>query len=69
MIALQKAVAGIKKFALTDHVYAITNYKRGSLASAAVNEETFDLLAQLITKAAKPSAKCFVCFDGLLRVF
>ena len=71
MSALQKAVAGIKKFALTDHVYAITNYKRGSLASAAVNEETFDLLGQLVTKAAKQetsSATCFVCFEGLLRV-
>ena len=48
---LEKAVLGIKKFALTDHVYAITNYKRGSMASARNNEATFDLLSQLLTKA------------------
>ena len=50
---LEKAVAGIKTAALTDHVYSITNYKQGALGSARNNKETFDLLSQLLTKAGR----------------
>ena len=62
MKALEQAKNGIKKWALTDHVYAVTNYKRGSMGSAANNQETFEMLAQLLTKAARQetSASCWV---------
>ena len=50
---LENAVAGIKNAALTDHVYSITNYKPGALGSARNNQETFDLLSQLLTKASR----------------
>ena len=50
---LENAVAGIQKASLTDHVYSITNYKRGALGSARNNQETFDLLSQLLTKASR----------------
>ena len=70
MKALTKAKNGIKKWALTDHVYAITNYKRGSMGSAANNQETFEMLAQLLTKAARQetSVNCLACFQGFLRL-
>ena len=48
---LQKAVDGIKKAALTDHVYSITSYKMEGVGSVRNNKATFDLLCQLLTKA------------------
>jgi hypothetical protein len=50
---LESALEGIKRFAKTDHVYAITNYKRNSLGSLRTNEATFDLLSQLLEKAMR----------------
>lgn len=48
---LQKAMDGIKKAALTEHVYPITCYKKEAVGSARNNRATFDLLSQLLTKA------------------
>ena len=42
---------GIKKAALTDHVYSITSYKMEGVGSVRNNKATFDLLCQLLTKA------------------
>ena len=50
---LESALEGIKKFALTDHVFAVTNYKRNSCGSARNNEATFDMLSQLLEKAMR----------------
>lgn len=56
---LEKAVAGIKTAALTDHVYSITNYKPGALGSARNNKETFDLVSQLLSKAKRENTADF----------
>lgn len=48
---LDKAVRGIKRSALTNHVYAIRNCERESAGNARNNKATFDLLSQLLTKA------------------
>ena len=50
---LESAMEGIKRFAKTDHVYAITNYKRNSCGSLRTNKATFDLLSQLLEKAMR----------------
>jgi hypothetical protein len=50
---LESAVEGIKRFAKTDHVYAIANYKRNSCGSLRTNKSTFDLLSQLLEKAMR----------------
>ena len=50
---LESALEGIKRFAKTDHVYAITNYKRNSSGSLRSNKATFDLLSQLLEKAMR----------------
>eukprot|EP00438_Fugacium_kawagutii_P005175 Skav231906 [mRNA] locus=scaffold3410:69743:70990:+ [translate_table: standard] len=50
---LQKAVDGIKKAALTEHVYPITSYKKNGLGSVRNNEATFGLVSQLLTKAER----------------
>eukprot|EP00435_Cladocopium_sp_Y103_P048553 s2865_g14.t1 len=50
---LESAIEGIKKCAMTDHVYPITNYKRKSFGSVHTNEATFDLLSQLLEKAMR----------------
>ena len=50
---LESAIEGIKRCAMTDHVYAITNYKRKSCGSLRINEATFDLLSQLLEKAMR----------------
>ena len=50
---LESALEGIKRFSKTDHVYAITNYKRNSCGSLRINEATFDLLSQLLEKAMR----------------
>ncbi|CAK9041565.1 Uncharacterized protein SCF082_LOCUS23990 [Durusdinium trenchii] len=50
---LEKALQGIKGSASTNHVYAITNYMRGSMGSARNNKATFDLLSQLLAKAKR----------------
>ena len=51
MKELQRAVHGIKKAALTDHVYSITSYKTEGVGGLRNNKATFDLLSQLLTKA------------------
>ena len=63
---LQKAVDGIKKAALTDHVYSITNYKKDGVESVHNNKATFDLLSQLLTKA-KHENTAKVQESGILR--
>ena len=50
---LESALEGIKRFAKTDHVYAIANYKRNSCGSLRTNKSTFDLLSQLLEKAMR----------------
>ena len=50
---LESALEGIKRSAKTDHVYAVTNYKRNSSGSLRSNKATFDLLSQLLEKAMR----------------
>ena len=50
---LKAALTDMKKAANTDYVFALTSYKQDSKGSAAINEQTFKLLSQLVTLAAR----------------
>ncbi|CAE7705662.1 unnamed protein product [Symbiodinium sp. CCMP2456] len=60
---LEAAIQGVQKAANTNHVFALTNYKRGCAASRRVNEATFQLLSQLITFVDKePESSCSTAY-------
>ena len=50
---LESALEGIKKAALTDHVFPVTNYQQNTYGSARNNEATFKMLSQLLEKAMR----------------
>ena len=50
---LKAALTDMKKAANTDYVFALSSYKQDSKGSAAINEQTFKLLSQLVTLAAR----------------
>ena len=67
---LESALEGIKRCAKTDHVYAISNYKRKSCGSLRINEATFDLLSQLLEKAMRENTatRLQAAFSGFSAV-
>ena len=50
---LEAVLNSMRKAANTNEVFAVTNYKKGGLASMEVNEQTFALLSQVIPLAAR----------------
>ncbi|CAE7905962.1 unnamed protein product, partial [Symbiodinium microadriaticum] len=50
---LKAVLTDMKKAANTDYVFALASYKQDSRGSSAINEQTFKLLSQLVTLAAR----------------
>ena len=64
---LTEVLNSMKKAANSEHVFAVTNYKKASVGSLTVNEQTFSLLSQLVTLAFRQDTGVVVARSQCLR--